>query len=449
MLKDDKNQLMIFCDGGIGNRINSLISGLAIARHFKLAFCVYWPENNWCQASFGDIFKNQLPTSKLSISNLSKKLGGAIVLLHDDIASKSLEVEFNSAYQYSSMQDFADKVLNAEKNIFYYPAVMPQWIPLDLCLLELKSLAFTDYIAQSVIDFVNGMLKAPFHGLHLRRTDLNVGLNDHEVINLVRRHPTETFFVCSDDPEAEGIASAHSNVVMRTKTSHVDKKNSANGWLAQSTDDDGRVYYGNIQRGKDAVIEGVIDMLILAQSQIAGYSGSTFQRMARLIGENCPLLPLKKPDSLNYIIPSEIHRQLEAGSLSVSVLIAACNKIGIQGDFQEAISLLQKGCNHFENNDYLDLLHTLGVIHLNQRQNKIAKIYLKEVTSLDPNRYSSLLHLALANLLLAHIPEAQENLIQSEQCKPSILSENDHQVLIFLTQNLLKQNFDGEQANAY
>ncbi len=432
MLNDDRSQLMIFCDGGIGNRINSLISGLAIARHFNLTFCVYWPENNWCQASFGDIFRNPLPTSKLSISNLSKKLGDAIVLLHDDIASKRLEVEFNSAYQYSSMQDFSDKVLSAEKNIFYYPALMPQWVPFEVCIQELRSLSFTDYISQSVSGFVNEVLKKPFHGLHLRRTDLNVGLNDHEVINLVQRHPDETFFVCSDDPVAEAIASAHPNVFARSKAFHVNKKNNENSWLNESADDDGRIYYGNIQRGKEAVIEGAIDLLILAHSQIVGYSGSTFQRIAKIIGENSPILKVQKPSPLTYFSPAEVLKQLKVGLLKINEFLGLCNQVGLQGDMKEAAHLLHEGLNCFNDSDALDILHTLGIISLNQGQAQSAIVYFKEVLNLESNRFSTWVHLAYSYYLRGDDANREASLARANMCQPAQIATSDAQIIHFI-----------------
>lgn len=425
---------MIFCDGGIGNRINALISGLAIARHFNLAYCVYWPENNWCSASFSDIFENNFPVSKLSIKDLKHGLDDAIVLLHDDIASNSLSVEFNSAYQYASMQDFADKVLTTDKPIFFYPALMPEWIPFNLVIDELKTLVFSEYISQSVLQFIHGTLKKPFHGLHLRRTDLNVGLTDHEVIDLVSGNSDKVFFVCSDDPVAEAIASAHENVFARTKVNHVSKKNESDAWLALSADDDGRLYHGNIHRSKDAVIEGMIDLLILAHSQIVGYSGSTFQKMARLIGENFPIIKIDKPIPLNYLSPKEIERQLRYKLLTADELIVFCNKIAMQGDIREAMSILSVGCEVFEASDYAKILHTLGIFSLNQNQPKLACLFLSEAVSIENFRYSSWIHLSFAYFQLNNQREHKFALEQAKLCQPNEISIHDGEILKFMSQ---------------
>jgi len=428
------HQLMIFCDGGIGNRINSLISGLAIARIFDLQHCIYWPENNWCQAGFTDIFKNKMDFKNSSLTDLKGTLGNSVAMLHDEIASKNLGINFNSAYQYASLEDFADKVLNEKKEIFYYPAVIPDWIPFGNVVAELKKLSFSDHIENSVQSFITNTIQRPFHGLHLRRTDLNVGLNDHEVLNLVLRNPGETFFVCSDDPIAESLACVHPNVYARPKMNTVTKKFDEKSWLDETSDDDGRIYFGNILRSKDAVIEGVIDLLVLAHSQIVGYSGSTFQKMARLVGESCPLVQIEKPNQLNYFSPTEIQRQTQAKLLSSELLISLSNKIGTQGDMQEAIALLQNGCAQFEGGDYLDIIHTLGIFFLNQNQPKIARLYLSDVVSNDSNRYSSWLHLAYSNFLCSDFEKLKENLIQLGQCNQQASSISDAQLLDYLTQ---------------
>jgi hypothetical protein len=420
-----KPDLMIFCDGGIGNRINSLISGMALANHFKMEYCVYWPENNWCQASFQDIFTNKYPISKLSIKELKGTLRNAAVLLHDEVASNILEVRFNSAYSYSSMEDFSNKLLNSNKRIFYYPAIIPEWIPYEKIAAELKNLEFSDYIRNSVINFIHNELKTPFHGIHLRRTDLNVGLDDQEVINLARRNSDSTFFVCSDDPIAEAIASAHDNVFSRKKTSKVIKKYADNSWLAESQDDDGRVYYGNILRDKESVIDGTIDLLVLAHSQIVGYSGSTFQKMARLIGETCPLCEIVKPSAINFFSPNEIQRQIENGLISPDILISICNNISSQGDAKEAIWLLQKACEKFDGNEYLDTLHALGIFLLNSNFTKLALTCFKEITLLDDSRFSSWLHLSFSYYSLKKIMESKFAFQKFIEKKPLFLGDNE------------------------
>jgi hypothetical protein len=434
------HELMIFCDGGFGNRLNALASGLALAHHFNLNFCIYWPTNNWCQASFHDIFENDYPVSTLSIKDLKGSLNNSVMMLHDQIASDSLGVIFNSAYKYSSLEDFENLELNDPCTIFYYPALMPEWIPFPFIENELKSLVYINSIKNIVKEFIEKNFTNGFHGIHLRRTDLNVGLSDHEVMNLVRRYPQEQFFVCSDDPMAEELASAHPNVYARSKSSHVSKKFKDQDWFSKSLDDDGRMYYGNISRGKESVVEGVIDLLILAHSEIVGYSGSTFQRISKLIGDISPVIKIEKPKQLDYVSPNEVLRRLNNRMISANELISLCNKMGIQGDMQEAISILQKATAAFDGPAFCSLLHTLGVFFLNQNLPKVANIYLTEAINHDASNSSTWLYIAYAKFLMNHHQDASDAFNRANLCEPGSRSSQDSQLFEFLSKAALPNN---------
>ena len=292
--------ILIFCDGGLGNRINALASGLAVVRYFGLTYCVHWPINNWCAAPFEKIFANRLNVSTESISKLRGKLDDAVMLLHDEIASSTLNVQFESAYRFKDLKDFGELPNLKSKSVFYYPAVIPNWVPEELVHNELRFLKFNYSIVKEVKEFICNTMRVPFYGLHLRRTDLNVGLSDLEVFNLVKAHPNEVFFVCSDDPQAERLAIGHANVFRREKKFQIEKKSGSGEWIDQTQDDDGRTYFGNIRRIEEAVIEGAIDLLVLAHSQIIGFSGSTFQTMARNIVRHDPLVNIDIPSMILF-----------------------------------------------------------------------------------------------------------------------------------------------------
>jgi hypothetical protein len=423
---------MIYCDGGIGNRITALLSGLAVARHFNLAYQVHWPVNNWCAAAFEDIFSSPEPISLLSLKDLQGQMGEAVMLLHDDIASKALGCGFASAYAYASMEDFAAKALSQGRTVFFYPALMPDWVPMAAIHEVLRSLDFAEPIRHAAMAFMRDVLQGPFHGIHLRRTDLTVGLTDLEVQQLVSQHRDARFYVCSDDPLAEALASAHPHVHCRPKTHHVEKK-TAGEWTQTTADDDGRIYNGNIQRGRESVMEATIDMLILAQSQIVGFSGSTFQRMARLIGEIHPLLPWDKPAPLPFVSGTEIKRQLQARVLSLDALLQVCHSVGMGGRVDQAIEWLQEATKVFSGSELCTLLHTLAVFHLNQGQAQLARVHLRHVVAQEPHRKSSWLHLAYADLLVNDLPQASESMRSFAACDQGNGSHADQALMDFMS----------------
>lgn len=380
------SKIIIYCDGGLGNRLNALLSGMAIVRHFNIDYMIHWPINQWCAAEYADLFFPDANVSTESLTSLNGKLNGYAMLLHDSIASDALSAPFASAYDYASLDDFEDRILKSGQSIFFYPALVPQWIPEALIHAEMRNLHFTPYITSEVENFIRSTLKKPFHGLHLRRTDLNIGLTDLEVFKIAQGNPDCAFFVCSDDPQAERLASGHPNVFSRTKTSYVQKKQDSADWLALSQDEDGRSYHGNIQRDKASVIDGAIDMLILAHSQIIGFSGSTFQTMARNLGEYWSKLNWEKPETLKVFPMREIQRQIEFGLLPIDNLIYISNIWYSDNINLDHLNIITKALDKYNGEDFLQLLFALAQFYVRQQNSRMACLFLREILRISPNR---------------------------------------------------------------
>ena len=359
-----ERSLYIYCDGGFGNRLNTLISGLAIAQVFQIPAKIYWPRNNWCQAGFAQIFTNTVEVSDTSLGDLAGTLSNSIALLHDALGADTLKVPFQSAYAYDSLETFQAQVVATGKNIFYYPALIPPWLPMAHVVSALQGCHFQPYINETVFQFVGQTIGQPFHGLHLRRTDLNVGYSDEEVQAIVRQHPQQHFFVCSDDPFAEALAAVHPNVHRRDKSAYVGKRNAQGDWMALTADDDGRMYHSNIDRNADSVVDAVIDMLILAHSAIVGFSGSTFQNMARLFGTYAPIVALAKPSpEIDFLALSSAMRMIKAGSLSLNDCVNHGNGLYNQGRKSAAIALEKASIEYAESNGLRDA--NLFILHYN------------------------------------------------------------------------------------
>lgn len=55
-MSDSSPVIKCFCDGGLGNRINSIITADLVARTFGVELEIVWPVNSWCGAAFEEIF---------------------------------------------------------------------------------------------------------------------------------------------------------------------------------------------------------------------------------------------------------------------------------------------------------------------------------------------------------------------------------------------------------
>jgi glycosyltransferase involved in cell wall biosynthesis len=275
--------LFIYCDGGLGNRINALISGLVTARLTGLAPIVVWPPNNWCRARYVDLFTTPLTVIEKELAEFARARHALQFLIVED--------RLGLARRWISPLDIADtgrlnSVIAAEDfDVFYYTALIPPYITEEMTREQLRLLPFRPEYVAAAERFMseNGLSPDRFIGLHARRTDFGARGADLDALRkMVQEHPEAKFFVCSDDPEAERQLAASANVVVRRKADQV-KRLVDGGWNEVITDSSGRLYPCNVDRGADAVREAVIDLLILSRSEIIPTSGSTFLSMARML----------------------------------------------------------------------------------------------------------------------------------------------------------------------
>ena len=79
------------------------------------------------------------------------------------------------------------------------------------------------------------------------------------------------------------------------------------------------------------------------------------------------------------------------------------------------------------------LLHTLAVFHLNQGQAQLAQIHLQHVVMKEPQRGSSWLHLAYADLLLNDLSHASESMRKFAALGQGNASHADQTLIDFLS----------------
>lgn len=293
-------EFAIFCDGGFGNRYNALVSGLTIANYFGWNYKIYWPQNNWCQAGFEKIFDVSLTAIDQKLTDLAPALKSFHALLHDELGAKTIERPFHNAYDFSDLDAFG-RANEQHEFVFFYPALIPHWLTQNLLDETIRALKINEAIQNQARRFlIDDLNSSAYYGIHLRRTDLNIGYSDQEVQEICNLHPDRLFFVCSDDPYAEILAQRMPNVKTRRKNAYVEKKISSTNWTAPTADDDGRVYHGNIQRSENSVVDAVVDMLILGHAEQLGMTGSTFKTVSKMICQASPLLPLSTLSPIQY-----------------------------------------------------------------------------------------------------------------------------------------------------
>ena len=84
-------KLIIFCDGGLGNRLGVLIGGILTAKELNREPIICWPENTWCGCSFDDLFCPQYELIGLDINTLFSQNVNSKFLIHENQTNLSID----------------------------------------------------------------------------------------------------------------------------------------------------------------------------------------------------------------------------------------------------------------------------------------------------------------------------------------------------------------------
>lgn len=287
--------IYVYCDGGLGNRINSLICGYSCSYQQKYEIKIIWPVNRWCMASFDDIFemKNHhfVENSFTDIQQYSQESKHVILFSHENQFCLNPS-NFKNLYAFWSLRHFQQSVSSVIEQSFQpiiYSSQLPGFLPLGMVNSFLDNFSFSRKIISDSEKFLNTneLKKSNFYGIHLRATDTGRTLSSfNRWLKMIEKKKADRFFICSDDPSIEKrISSLYSNVIIKPKYFYVKKAVENKSWCENTVDEDGRSFAYNIVRDKEAVIEGCIDLLILSKSYPVITSRSSFLTLAIIMSQ--------------------------------------------------------------------------------------------------------------------------------------------------------------------
>lgn len=301
--------LHVYCDGGFGNRLNGLISGLLFCKALGMQPVIVWPCNNWCGARFSDIFRE----NKLSV--LERELIGYMpdkdkfqfFMTEDHLG---MGVPNFSPLVATSVAQAMEYLKNDSRDVFFHSPLIPSYFAsseVDWCLHNLN---FRGELTQCAKEFMeNSGLWAGFYGLQIRKTDFGMnGANDDALFELVKKAVSDKFFVCSDNKDVEFRFKGLPNVRVYEKAAYVEKLVPGD-WTALAADHSGRVYPCNVNRNAQSVIDAVVDLIVLSYSEIIKTSASTFLNAALLLKaarKSAPVSALSDGDS-PFLIESNLY----------------------------------------------------------------------------------------------------------------------------------------------
>jgi hypothetical protein len=296
----------ILCDGGLGNRLNALIGGLILSETLHARTKVFWPQNNWCGCSFGDLFAGSLDVSNQGIRHVFSLDPNSAYLIHENQINAPLRTVINPTQEgWAQLRTMATDVV-------YYHNSIPGWITRDQILKVLQSLPIQSAIAATASDYCKeNRIGANTWGIQFRKTDYAshpaFSLDSDDLYKYIKADRRSRYYVSSDDLETEAYFSTLDNVRVYPKTSSVGKFQLGE-WNDRIIDDQGRESNFNVNRPRQSVIEAFVSLLILSQTALAFESPSTFLTYAKLYKNFSLNDTLLKPSWQRWL-----YRQLPSG----------------------------------------------------------------------------------------------------------------------------------------
>jgi len=294
----------IYCDGGLGNRFNTLIAGYILAEKAGLYPIVVWPINNWCGANYDSLFEHgPMVLNRELITYPPEQENFQFLMTEDHL---KMGVDYLSPLDLATAAEILNYLQSSSKDVFFHSPLIPTCLDHDSILHQVQRIPWKINLLRRAQDFIQENNLTNFFGIHIRKTDFGENsADDKNLYSLIQNNPTQHFFVCSDNQEVEENFRRLPNVVIYPKQSYVTKRITGD-WNALTADHSGRIYPCNVERSAQSVIDAVVDLLILARSQIIQTSHSTFLMTAMLLKNTFPQSPEQAIHQNDISIPSEV-----------------------------------------------------------------------------------------------------------------------------------------------
>jgi hypothetical protein len=271
----------IYCDGGFGNRFNTLVAGLLLADRAGLAPIVVWPRNNWCGASHAELIENEATVLERELVDYVPEKDRFQFFMTED--HLKMGVPNRSPLQTATLDDALAYLRQSDLDVYFHTPLIPGFLDTAGVLAQVRALRLRRGMHQIAESFIAQHQLGEYFGIQIRKTDFGAnGADDKQLFELLANCPQRRFFVCSDDQAVESRFATLPNVVVYPKRAYVERLVEG-GWNTPTADHSGRVYACNVNRSAESVEDAIVDLLLLSHSQVVKTSNSTFLNTALLL----------------------------------------------------------------------------------------------------------------------------------------------------------------------
>ena len=285
--------LIIHCDGGLGNRLNCLAGGLAIAKAVDCGFRVNWPQNRYLQADIDQILSvsfeyDRCSKEELKLAKISSTVSFENFLLHPDEEYINPILTMRRA----AIIEFCRKrIKNSAKVLVFTPQVIPAFYR-DVSNI-IRSFKYSDQVANYIRPVICAQhLPKNYLGLHMRGTDSGVSLKQKTRWRWLCSVLPARVRLITDDYEIVNLFSNLGNISVRRDFISPDKAIVGLAYNECTVDENGQYLPYNIVRSKESILDSIVDLEILSASIIIPTSGSTFLETAVIRGSRKNVLVL-------------------------------------------------------------------------------------------------------------------------------------------------------------
>lgn len=281
MMRQQPRNHIIYCDGGLSNRLNGLLFGLVLARHTGGHWHIAWPRNNWCGAALDDLFHIDRPFDTRNLADFSHEKIDLHYLMHEN--QLQFHTQRISSSRILQSLDQAVTLVQQQGATLYYNNLLPPFATPSMLCPALAELRLKPDLVCEVAAFADQyQIDERVVGLHIRKTDFGQQIDEEALFLEVSQQSQQRHFVCSDDLAVIDRFASLPNVICRRGDEYPQRLQVDAGWNANIIDDHQRSFPFNITRTAAAIRNGLIDQVILSLTTPRLTSHSTFLSMAML-----------------------------------------------------------------------------------------------------------------------------------------------------------------------
>ena len=278
--------LVIYCDGGLGNRLNSLRGGLCIASEIEAQFIILWPINRMCASSLEEIFDTKLKTLNIGIDQVLNNYNIKVAITHESSSFVDLPIIDPRNYftLTSLLKNLEEYRIDGDEKFLYYNSQHPPYTWHHRSFDQKNIFLFKQETIEAGEKFLSTHLlpQNKYLALHLRGTDYgfpSIYFSFWKV--LIGLIPLKTI-LCTDDLSVANKFIRLKNVFWKKAETLPRKIDELGSWNKLIVDEYGREFNYNLFRSEESIKEALIELFLLSRGCRIYSSRSTFLYQAYL-----------------------------------------------------------------------------------------------------------------------------------------------------------------------